>query len=104
MASLEERVAKLEERIEMLGQRATLAHDTAGDALHVAHLNAGLLSALRETQVEHGNNLTKHSEEFRKVHVELAELKAGQGAIVGLLQELIRRDDERRMDTDGVGE
>lgn len=87
--NLEERVAKLEQRMELLSQRTTLASDTAGDALHVAHLNAGLLSALRETQVEHGGTLAEHTRQ-------LGELKAGQAAIVGLLEELIRRDDEQR--------
>jgi hypothetical protein len=95
--SLEERVAKLEERMELLSQRTTLASDTAGDALHVAHLNAGLLSALRETQVEHGETLAEHTRT-------LGELKAGQAAIVGLLEELIRRDDDRRIEDEGVGE
>jgi len=97
MASLEERMEKLEERVEQIGQRVTLAHDTAGDALHVAHLNAGLLSALRETQVEHGDKLTAHTDA-------LAELREGQGAILALLNELIRRDDDRRGDADGASE
>jgi hypothetical protein len=90
--------------MDLFGQRLTLTHDTASDALHAAHLNAGLLNALRETQVEHGMRLERLEVGISELKGDVSELRGGQGAIVGMLEELIRRDDERRTDPGGVSD
>jgi hypothetical protein len=70
LEELAAQLAALERDVAMLRQNTRVAQDAAGDALQVAHLNAGLLNALRETQLEHGADLNE-------VKDEIAGLRAG---------------------------
>lgn len=97
MATLEERVAALEDRLGLVETARTSMDEDQRGLTSQARATGHLVQALSITQSE-------HTEEFRKVHAKLDKLAAGQTAIVGLLEELIRRDDDQRLGEDGVSE
>ncbi len=97
MATLEERVTALEQQIRAQEQAQSSMDDDLHTISERTRAISHLVQALSITQSE-------HTEEFRRIRTELAGLKAGQTTIVGLLEELIRRDDERRTDSNGVGD
>ena len=91
--SLEERMAEVEARLGVVENLAALAD---ADLVGVA-AQGKVVRALAKDMGEIKATLRGHGRD-------IAELKAGQGAILGLLEELIRRDDDRRLGDDGVGE
>jgi hypothetical protein len=91
MATLEDRVAALEQDLatvrDRLDMEAGLAASRDRDVSEVKQAqrqHTRTLNALRQTQVEQGQVLAEHT-------VQLAELHAGQEAIVGMLSTLIER-------------
>jgi septal ring factor EnvC (AmiA/AmiB activator) len=104
MASLEERVAALEERLGVVEEVGTsMDEDQRAMAAQVKATNL-LVQALSITQSEHTRALTKIQETVDKHTGELTEIREGQSAILVLLNELIRRDDDQRTGENGVGE
>ena len=104
MATLEERVAALEDRL------ATAEHLRGlmdGDLGTVAAQTKATNDVVRALALDMGGIKTKlreHTAEFGKVNGKLGEIANGQDAIMGLLNELLRRDDDGRLDDDGVSE
>jgi len=97
MASVEERLAALETRLGLVETARTSMDEDQRGLLAQSQATGHLIQALSITQSE-------HTGEFRKVHAKLDKLAAGQETVIGLLNELIRRDDDGRIDEDGVSE
>jgi chromosome segregation ATPase len=92
LEDLEQRVAAMEAELAIVRQEAAAARALAAGAdRDVAEYRAELrshtrlLTALRETQVEH----------YADHKADSAELKAGITQIVGLLNQLVDRDDSQ---------
>lgn len=97
MATLEERVAAIEEQLNAQNQAVTSVDDDVHAISERTRAMSHLVQALSITQSE-------HTEEFRKVHAKLDKLAEGQKTIVDLLNVLIRQDDDRRTNPGGVSE
>jgi hypothetical protein len=97
MASLEERVAALENRLAVVESLRSLT-DADLSALEIkVSANERLLKAMASTQSD-------HTQALREIRVTLGEHSAHLETVVTLLNELIRRDDDRRTGIDGVSE
>ncbi len=87
--NLEERVAELEDRLGVFeGLRAMTDADLSSVAAQAKATNI-VVKALAE-------DMRDVKKDLRETKRDVREIKAGQEAIVGLLNELIRRDDEQR--------
>jgi hypothetical protein len=92
VATLDERVAALESELRAMREEWVVVQQAP-------LLNARMLSALRETQVEHGRTLAEHGRtlaEHGRTLAEhtaaLGEIRHSLGTVVGMLQTLIDRE------------
>lgn len=90
--NLEERVAALEERMDMeAGLRASADRDLASLTANM-RAQTHLLQALAITQSEHGELLRQHGETLAEHSAAMARVETGVEQIIGLLDRLIDRD------------
>ena len=85
MATLDERVAALESELRAMREEWVVVQQAP-------LLNARMLSALRETQVEHGRTLAEHGQTLAEHTAALGEIRHSLGTVVGMLQTLIDRE------------
>lgn len=96
MATLEERVAAIEERLGMeSGLRASMDSDLSALNMKMSAMNH-LIQAVAITQGEHATELARVTERLDLLNGQAQEQAAVLGQIIGMLDTLIGREDGPR--------
>jgi septal ring factor EnvC (AmiA/AmiB activator) len=95
LEDLDQRVTVLEERVDEQARLRARQDRDLSEIVEGVRKQDRLLKALAQTQSEHTRTLAQHGKTLDEHTHALAELKGGVTHIIGMLDTLIAREDDR---------